>query len=64
MMVWRVLSAMNRWFLPSIHKVPDLTRLNGFQKAIVGWKMWVTYRHLEALKKKEESPLKGENLPL
>lgn len=64
MMVWRVLSAMNRWLLPSIHMVPDLTRLNGFQKAIVGWKMWVTYRHLEALKKKEESPLKGENLPL
>ena len=64
MMVWRVLSAMNRWLLPSSHKVPDLTRLNGFQKAIVGWKMWVTYRHLEALKKMEESPLKGENLPL
>ena len=48
MMLWRVLSAMNRWLLPSIHKVPDLTRLNGFQKAIVGWKMWVTYRYLDA----------------
>ena len=43
-MIWALLSKLNKWLLPSIHKVPDLTRLSGFQKAIVGWKMWVTYK--------------------
>ena len=60
MTVWRVLSTLNRWLLPAIHKVPDLTRLNGVQKAIVGWKMWVTYRHLDALERRGASPLRPD----
>ena len=62
-MIWALLSKLNKWLLPSIHKVPDLTRLNGFQKAIVGWKMWVTYKHLDPLKERGEGPLNGESLP-
>ena len=48
MNVWNLLSRLNKVLLPAIHKVPDLTRLSKFQKAIVGWKMWVTYRRLDA----------------
>ena len=49
--------------LPAIHKAPDLSRLSGIQKAIVGWKMYVTYQHLDELAKRKGSPLKGEDLP-
>lgn len=63
MTVWGLLSRLNKVLLPSIHKAPDLTRLNALQKAVVGWKMWVTYRHLDALKKDEKTPLKGDGLP-
>ena len=49
--------------LPAIHKSPDLTRLNGIQKAIVGWKMYVTYRHLDTLERKGGNPLHGDDLP-
>ncbi len=59
MSLWGVLSRLNRWVLPAIHKVPDLTRLNGFQKAVVGWKMYVTYRHLDRLKQQVKSPIRS-----
>ena len=62
MSVWGLLSRLNKVLLLSIHKVPDLTRLNGFQKAIVGWKMYVTYRHLDELKKRQDTPLEGDPL--
>jgi hypothetical protein len=62
MSMWSLLSRLNKVLLPSIHKAPDLTKLNGFQKAIVGWKMYVTYRHLDELKKREDTPLDGEPL--
>lgn len=62
MNIWGLLSRLNKVLLPSIHKVPDLTRLNGFQKAIVGWKMYVTYRHLDELKKRQDTPLEGDPL--
>lgn len=59
MSLWGLLSRLNRWVLPAIHKVPDLTRLNGFQKAVVGWKMYVTYRHLDRLKQQGKSPIRS-----
>jgi hypothetical protein len=62
MSVWGLLSRLNKVLLPSIHKAPDLTRLNGIQKAVVGWKMYVTYRHLDELKKREDTPLDGDPL--
>lgn len=45
---YRLLSQLNKLLLPKIHRKPDLTRLTGIEKAIVGWKMWVTYRRLDA----------------
>ena len=62
MTVWNLLSRLNKALLPAIHKVPDLTRLSKFQKAIVGWKMYVTYRRLDKLEQNDQTPLKGDPL--
>lgn len=48
LMSFRLLSGINRWCLPRIHRRPDLTRLSNLEQAIVGWKIWVTYRLLDA----------------
>jgi hypothetical protein len=49
MLAWyRFLSALNKALLPKIYRKPNLENLSGFEKAIVGWKMWVTYRRLDA----------------
>jgi len=45
---YRFLSRLNKLLLPKIHTKPDLSRLNAFEKAVVGWKLWVTYRRLDA----------------
>ena len=45
---FRFLSRLNKLLLPKIHRKPDLTRLSGLDKAVVSWKMWVTYRRLDA----------------
>ena len=45
---FRFLSRLNKLLLPKIHRKPDLTRLSSFEKAVVGWKLWVTYRRLDA----------------
>ena len=63
MSIWGLLARLNKVLLPSIYTTPDLTRLSGFQKAIVGWKMYVTYRHLDALEGRDQSPLEGDKLP-
>lgn len=44
----RFLSAVNKTVLPKIYRKPNLERLSSLDKAIVGWKMWVTYRRLDA----------------
>ena len=62
MNVWNLLSRLNKLLLPAINKVPDLTRLSKFQKAIVGWKMYVTYRRLDKLEQNDQTPLKGDPL--
>ena len=62
MSIWSLLARLNKVLLPSIYTSPDLTRLSGFQKAIVGWKMYVTYRHLDALEGHGQSPLEGDKL--
>ena len=62
MSIWSLLSRLNKVLLPSIYTTPDLTRLSGFQKAIVGWKMYVTYRHLDALEGRDQSPLEDDKL--
>ena len=45
---FRFLGRLNKAVLPKIHRKPDLTRLSAFEKAVVGWKLWVTYRLLDA----------------
>ena len=48
-LVWfRFLSGLNKTLLPKIHRKPNLERLSALDKAVVGWKMWVTYRRLDA----------------
>ena len=46
--VYRFLSLLNRLCLPQLYKKRDLTTLTPFDKAIVGWKILVTYRLLDA----------------
>ena len=47
---WKTLSSINKALLPKIYRKPDLRKLTNFDKAIVGWKMYVTYRFLDAAK--------------
>ena len=48
-LLWfRFLSGLNKALLPKIYRKPNLERLSAFDKAVVGWKMWVTYRRLDA----------------
>lgn len=43
--VFRILSKLNKLFLPSyIHR--DLMKLKWYDKAIVGWRYWVTKKAL------------------
>lgn len=45
---FRFLSTMNKALLPKMYRKPNLERLSSMDKAIIGWKMWVTYRLLDA----------------
>lgn len=45
---FRFLSAANKALLPKMYRKPNLERLSTLDKAIIGWKMWVTYRRLDA----------------
>lgn len=49
---WAVLSKVNKHVLPKIHRRPDLLSLSSLDKVVVGWKMYVTYNYLDALKLK------------
>ena len=45
---WTVLSRINKRVLPKIHRRPDLLKLSLIDKAIVVWKIVVTYNYLDA----------------
>ena len=47
---------MNKIILPKIYRKPDLMKLTNLDKALVGWKMFVTYKYLDSAK------LKGHNV--
>jgi len=49
---WKSLSAINKALLPKIYRKPDLMKLTAIDKAVVGWKMFVTYQFLDAAKSK------------
>lgn len=48
-MFWKMLSAFNKSLLPKIYK-RNLPKLSTFDKAIVVWKIFVTYKYLDAAK--------------
>ena len=45
---WQALSLINRLMLPRMSKKANLAGLKKWEQAIVGWRMWVTYRLLDA----------------
>ena len=45
--LFQILSQLNRLLLPRFSRRPDLTQLKKWEQALVGWKMWVTYRYLD-----------------
>ncbi|PCJ80221.1 MAG: hypothetical protein COA49_09580 [Bacteroidetes bacterium] len=47
---WRLISLVNKLLLPKIYTKADLTRLSSIEKGIVWWKMFTTYRYLDAVK--------------
>ena len=49
---WKSLSAINKALLPKIYRKPDLMKLTAIDKALVGWKIFVTYQFLDAAKSK------------
>lgn len=53
--VFSILSQLNKLLLPRLSKRQDLTRLKKWEQAIVGWRMWVTYRHLDAQQPNREA---------
>ena len=45
---FKLLARLNKKVLPSYSKKQlDLAKANTFQKAIIGWKLWVTKRALD-----------------
>lgn len=56
--LWKILSGLNKAILPKIYKAPDLMKLSNLQKAIVGWKIFVTYRLLDAAKAEGKNIIK------
>ena len=47
---WKFLSGLNKTVLPKIYQSPDLMNLSALQKAVIGWKIFVTYKFLDAAK--------------
>ena len=49
--IFKTLSKLNKAVLPKMWPTADLTNLSNKQKAIIGWKRWVTYKLLEEQEK-------------
>ena len=47
-----ILSALNKIFLPTFYLKENLEKLSNIEKAIVGWKIFITYKYLDAAKEK------------
>jgi hypothetical protein len=48
LLLFRFLSLLNGWLLPRFSRRNDLAKLKKWEQGLVGWKMWVTYRYLDA----------------
>ena len=47
---WTLLSSVNKVILPKYFLKQNLEKLSNLDKVIVGWKMFVTYKFLDAAK--------------
>ncbi|MCT4622284.1 MAG: SsrA-binding protein [Schleiferiaceae bacterium] len=51
----KVLGNINKAVLPKVWNTADLSNLSTSEKAILGWKRWVTLKYLEEKEKKEKA---------
>ena len=47
-----LLSALNKTLLPKFYLKQNLEKLSNLEKGIVGWKIFITYKYLDAAKEK------------
>ena len=47
-----LLSALNKTLLPKFYLKQNLEKLSNLEKGIVGWKILITYKYLDAAKEK------------
>ena len=47
-----ILSSLNKILLPTFYLKENLEKLSNIEKAIVGWKIFITYKYLDAAKEK------------
>ena len=55
-----LLSTLNKVLLPKFYLKPNLEKLSNLEKGIVGWKIFITYKYLDAAKEKGEQIIKAE----
>jgi len=55
---WTILSSVNKILLPKFYLKQNLEKLSNLEKAIVGWKIFVSYKYLDVAKMKGKSVLK------
>jgi|TARA_B110000908_G_C9892986_1_gene287631 hypothetical protein len=47
-----LLSALNKMLLPTFYLKENLEKLSNLEKGMVGWKIFITYKYLDAAKEK------------
>ncbi len=57
-MFWTIISSVNKVLLPKFFLKQNLEKLSNLEKAIVGWKIFVTYKYLDAAKMNGNSVIK------
>ena len=55
-----LLSTLNKVLLPKIYLKKNLEKLSDLEKGIVGWKIFITYKYLDAAKEKGVQIIKPE----
>ena len=47
-----ILSTLNKILLPTFYLKQNLEKLSHLEKGLVGWKIFITYKYLDAAKEK------------
>jgi len=55
-----LLRTLNKVLLPKIYLKKNLEKLSNLEKGIVGWKIFITYKYLDAAKEKGVQIIKPE----